>query len=91
MKDENTFWARLKKVQWEAIIVEDGKLSLGRIIQIVMTVAAFIFWFNAVAIPTSFLTIYLAIMGYNFGKKPVEAYKHWASSDKVDKKPQEGE
>lgn len=64
-------------VHWLAIITEEGRLSLGRVLAIMCFGLMVWFWFNEPAVPSTLLTVFMSLMGYNASKKvadPLRSY-----------------
>lgn len=60
---------KLKEVKWGAVIIENGELSMGRVMAWVVFFASFWFWLKGQDLPTTMFDILLVLFAYNFGKK----------------------
>ena len=64
-------------IELKALIFENGKLSLGRVLSIVTFGILCYFWFAGKPAPSSLITVLLTTLGYNASKKftsPVQSY-----------------
>lgn len=70
-------WDRIKDVKWGAIIVEEGGLSLGRIMAWVVFGLLVYMWTTGEQIPPTLVEAFWGLLLYNGGKKftgPVSDY-----------------
>jgi hypothetical protein len=58
-----------KGIHWYAIIVEQGELSMGRVMTWVVFGVCLYFWFTTQPLPTTLFDTLLVLFAYNFGKK----------------------
>lgn len=64
-----SFKDRLKQIKWEAIFVEEGHLSIGRLMAWFLLGLLTYMWVNGVIVPDSLFHIFILVLSYNFGKK----------------------
>ena len=68
---------RLKKIQWEAVVVENGALSIGRCMAWILFALMGYMWLSGEAMPPLLMESWMTTMVYNGGKKitgPVQEY-----------------
>lgn len=73
-------------INWLAIFVENNKLSLGRISFWITFVVLLSFWFKQIIVPPTLMTVFLALLSYNLGKKVRDSFESFLDTkkDKVD-------
>lgn len=69
MADEKSFGERLGAVRWEAIVVEEGDFSLGRVMSWVVFASLLQCWYRAVDVPPTMMEAFWGLLIYNGGKK----------------------
>ena len=74
-----------KKRNWLAFILEDGSLSMGRVMGWLTFGLLYFMWIAERPVPETLMSTFFALIGYNFGKKlavPAAALLNAAMSKK---------
>lgn len=71
MKPETTkpFKQRLSETKWEAILVENDGLSIGRMMSWILLVQLMYMWYQGMDVPDTLFHVFVILLSYNFGKK----------------------
>lgn len=78
--------ARIKRIDWLAIICEGDKFSIGRIMLWVTFGIMIHFWLAGIEHPASLMTTFMVFVSYNLGKKVQYVVEGWiGNGKKVDK------
>ena len=67
----------MDKIDWLAIIVEKGSLSLGRVSYWIVLCVASYMWIASIMVPESLLIVLMALLSYNLGKKSLDAFNSY--------------
>jgi hypothetical protein len=68
----------MKNINWLAIIIEKGNLSLGRVSYWVVLFVASYMWIASIMVPESLLIVLMALLSYNLGKKSLDAFNAYS-------------
>jgi len=60
---------KITSVRWGAVLLENGELSMGRVMAWVVFGTCFWFWIRGQNLPSTMFDILLVLFAYNFGKK----------------------
>jgi len=66
---ELTLTEKLKKIEWLSVLVEKGKLSLGRVSFWITFIMINYMWVAEKQVQESMLMVLMVLMSYNLGKK----------------------
>jgi hypothetical protein len=71
-----------RKINWTAPLIENNKLSMGRLQHWVLFFMMCHHWAVEKTVPETMMAVFMTLAMYNFGKKGVDAYEHWIESRK---------
>jgi len=73
------------KFDWTAIIVENGKLSVGRLMLWTTFITMMVFWIAQIDVAESMMTAFLTFVAYNFGKKVRDVASEYVTNSNAKK------
>lgn len=71
---------RVLEIKWDALLIEDNALSLGRVMGWVVFIAILIMWFRGAEPPVSMVETFWALLVYNANKKVIGPLTSYLSS-----------
>jgi hypothetical protein len=73
----------VKNIDWIAPIIENGKLSIGRLLLLIVFGIMIYMWLATIVVPASLETAFLTMVAYNFGKKVRDVAGEWVVNKKA--------
>jgi hypothetical protein len=66
---QKPLFQRLREVEWEAFLVEENHLSMGRLMAWLLLGLLVYMWLTEKVVPDTLFHIFILLLSYNFGKK----------------------